>query len=184
MNDATQSETTPGAVTLVRSRPLLANDFTFKTRLPNGIEVEMDALVAEEFCEQLERFADDCTNGCKRMRAAIRDAINTCTANAELGKKTTTELCTETTNTKKGDWYASPMETQPGADASGDTGGEAGSGSGSDTGSGSGSDTGSGYGSDTGSDTGGEAGSDTGGEAESDTGGEAESDTGGEAESE
>ena len=83
MNDAMQLEATPGAVPPVRSRPLLADDFTFKTRLPNGVEVEMNAIAAEELCEKLESFGDDCSNGCKRMRAAIRDAINTCTANGK-----------------------------------------------------------------------------------------------------
>ena len=80
MNDATQSGNTPGAVPTVRSRPLLADDFAFKTRL-NGVDIEMNALAAEELCEKLESFGDDCSNGCKRMRASIREAINTCTAN-------------------------------------------------------------------------------------------------------
>lgn len=65
----------------VRSADLLADAFTFRTRLPNGVEIELNALAAEEFCEKLESFGDDCSAGCKRMRAAIRDAINTCTAN-------------------------------------------------------------------------------------------------------
>ena len=84
MNNATKSETTPGAVPPVRSRPLLADDFTFKTRLPNGVEVEMNALAAEELCVKLESFGDDCSNGCKRMRVAIRKAINICTAKRKL----------------------------------------------------------------------------------------------------
>jgi hypothetical protein len=79
----THDETKPAAGAPVRSRALLADDFTFKTHL-NGLDIEMNALAAEELCEKLETFGDDCSNGCKRMRAAIRDAINTCTANNPL----------------------------------------------------------------------------------------------------
>jgi hypothetical protein len=75
-----KSKTKTSRKAKARSTRLLADAFIFKTRLPNGVEVEMDALCAEQLCEKLESFGDDCAAGCKRMRSAIRNAINTCKA--------------------------------------------------------------------------------------------------------
>lgn len=51
------------------------NPFVFKTVMPNGTELELNAAAASDFCKKLEAFGDDCSDGCKKMRVSIREAL-------------------------------------------------------------------------------------------------------------
>lgn len=78
-------------VSRLSSMVLLPSDFTFRTILPSGVEVEMNAVVAKRFCDRLDAFGDDCSDACKQMRNSIRAAIAFCEAGGTEALTTSTE---------------------------------------------------------------------------------------------